>query len=166
MARPGGNYTGMSGLDLSMGPTYAHYEIDSEQTPFRIWMSSESDYALGNDDISPTLGVAFSDCNVAMQVLTTNIKGQAFNFSGTDEMLWAANGEDSYMMYHGTNRGRFSINWQSGEVKLLSAPPFEEGHDGQPTAAPVSDESSSLSPLSYWRNWMASLLLSIAVVAL
>jgi hypothetical protein len=141
LARPGGNYTGYSGLDLSLGANVHEYQIDPQQTPYRVWMSSESSIRS-----TMTAGVDLSpDCFTAMHVTASNIKGQAFNFSGTDDMLWAANGEDYFMMYHGANRGRFSIHWPTGKVTLLSAPPFEESVVTAPPAYEVSGSQRVLS---------------------
>jgi hypothetical protein len=45
-----------------------------------------------------------------------------FNLTGSDELLWAANGQDYFVGYHGNNRGRFAIHWPTGELTLMKAP--------------------------------------------
>ena len=139
-----------------MESSIAEYHIDPEKTTFRVWTSTES--SLFSENNATGGGSEAGDCYSAMHFFADNIKNQTFNFEGTDDMLWAANGEDSYMMYHGANRGRFKIDWATGEVTSLSNPPFsDEGHDGSPTAAP--EGAASASPRLMSLSWLAAVLI-------
>ncbi|GKY90491.1 hypothetical protein MPSEU_000022900 [Mayamaea pseudoterrestris] len=163
LARPGDNYTGYSGLDLSGGPNVHEFQIDSEQTPFRVWMTSESEIAAPSGSEFSSSIVNSSDCFTSMKIVTSSIKGQAFNSSGTDEMLWAANGQDYYMMYHGANRGRFSLHWPTGEVELLSKPPFSE--ESASTVPPSGEESGSQQSQLSVSGLVAAMLLGLVAIA-
>lgn len=124
-----GNYTGFSGLDLDLPPNIQEYQIHSTQTPFRYWQEPLPSVATravdtnGADD-----GIEFTECFTAMSFQRASIGKDTFNLTGKDEMLWAANGENSYVQYHGPkNRGRFAIVWKTGEVTFAgqALPPQE-----------------------------------------
>ena len=160
MAHPGGDYTGFSGLDLTMDGGIGEYHIDPEQTPFRVWMSTERSLTDGSSATTDG-GFDTDSCYSSMNFRTSSIQNQTFNLDGTDDLIWAANGQDYYMMYHGANRGRFSIDWTTGELTLLSTPPFsDDGHDGSPTAAP-GGESSWASPRLLSSSWLAVVLIGV-----
>lgn len=48
---------------------------------------------------------------------------------GTDELIWAGNGNDHFMGYHGKNRDRFTLNWMSGESYFGKLKVVEEEDD-------------------------------------
>jgi hypothetical protein len=117
-----------------MNRSVATYQIDLEMTPFRYWMPSEMDGDLTSYEVEST------DCYTALSFQASSIHGQPFNLTGSDELLWAANGEDYYVMYHGTNRGRFAIDWASG---LVTVPESSQGATDDDTLF-VSASSSLL----------------------
>ncbi|KAL7541117.1 hypothetical protein ACHAXR_010646 [Thalassiosira sp. AJA248-18] len=118
LAIPGGNYAMDSGLDASEDPSIGTYVISPEQTAFRHWQTP-----IETDETKTTLAsFETTDCFTAITFESDHINGKKFNFTGTDEMIWAGNGNDAYMGYHGYgNRKRFTIDWMNGDV--------HNGHD-------------------------------------
>ena len=118
MALPGGNYTAFSGLDLSLDHTVEEYVIDPEKTAFRHWMTPVS--ATSKRQLEGTGRASYevdsTECFTSLSFKTSAIHNMKFNLAGKDELIWAANGEDYYVAYHGTSRGRFAIDWPTGEV--------------------------------------------------
>jgi hypothetical protein len=128
MALPGGNYTAFSGLDLSLDPTIEEYIIDPENTAFRHWMTPVTATSKRQlHEAGPaSYEVDSTDCFTSLFFEMSSIHNTKFNLDGSDDLIWAANGEDYYVAYHGNSRGRFTIDWPTGAVtgaaKELSAP--------------------------------------------
>lgn len=127
MALPGGNYSAYSGLDLDMPSSVEMHEIHPKMTPFRYWMtpavSTKSDEDIG------AFGIEDNDCFTAMSFKQSSIGKYTFNLTGSDELIWAANGQDYFVQYHGPEaRGRFAIHWPTGEVKMADHE-HEDGDD-------------------------------------
>jgi hypothetical protein len=125
MAQPGGNYTAASGLDLNLDPTVEEYVIDPEDSAFRHWMTPVTSVSRKQQDSATGLSsyeVDSSDCFTSLYFDTASIHNMEFNLTGSDELLWAANGQDYFVGYHGNNRGRFAIHWPTGELTLMKAP--------------------------------------------
>ena len=125
MALPGGNYSAFSGLDLSLDPTIEEYVIDPNQTAFRHWMSpvtSTSKRQDGETGLS-SYKVDSTDCFTSLSFKTSSIHNINFNLTGSDELLWAANGQDYYAGYHGDSRGRFAIHWPTGVLTAAAEVP-------------------------------------------
>jgi hypothetical protein len=118
MAHPGGNYTPFSGLDLTLDPTVEEYVIDPVETSFRHWMTPVT--AISKRQMDETGRASYevdsTDCFTSLSFKTSSIHNKNFNLAGKDELLWAANGEDYYVAYHGSSRGRFAIDWATGDV--------------------------------------------------
>ena len=129
MALPGDKYSAVDGLDLTMDPTVQEYVIDPNKakSAFRHWMTPVSSI---ERDIS-TYAVESTDCFTAITFKTDSIDDKMFNLTGSDELLWAANAVDFYAGYHGPTRGRFAINWATGEGTLDGeVPPGETETSG------------------------------------
>lgn len=74
-----------------------------------------------------------------MSFETSSIGKYTFNLQGKDELLWAANGKDAYVEWHGpAARGRFAIDWPTGKLTFHD----HNGHDHG------SQDHSSASSLS------------------
>jgi hypothetical protein len=159
MALPGGNYSAYSGLDLNMTPTVAEYVIHPKESSFRFWSTPVTD----GDDIavaqrstgSDMYDVESTECFTALTFQTPAINSKAFNLTGSDELLWAANGNDFYVGYHGMHRGRFSIDWPSGEVHIHNHS-HEEGGDSGHNETGTSSAAITLSMT--WTMWVAAMV--------
>ena len=64
-----------------------------------------------------------TECFTAVTFEGGSIAPQSLQLDGTDEMLWAANNVDSFMQYHGVNRGRFAVNWATAATVPTQSPP-------------------------------------------
>ena len=131
MALPGDNYTAFSGLDLDLEPLVAEYEIHPTESTFRIWGTPLETTNEGTYETEAT------ECYTAMTFQTAKIGNYTFNLEGKDELLWAANGETTFVTYHGEARARFAIDWTTGEVTLPTPTVEEEPVDD--TAADHDD---------------------------
>jgi len=109
MALAGGNYSAQTGLNMSLPGTVHEYQIDSSQTTFRLWNKPLSDNLLNK-----SAAIEANDCFTAITFQTEAIAGKPFNVSGVDSLIWAANGQDTFVAYHGSNRGRFAVEWKTG----------------------------------------------------
>ena len=133
MAFPGGNYSAVTGLDLEMDPMIDEYIIDVNESSFRYW---QSPYATAIRALSGgSAEVEVTECYSSLLFNATSISGQPLNVTGTDDLIWAANGVDYFAGYHGRNRARFVVDWVggTGRVVLQEEPPV-------PAAAPKSDD--------------------------
>ncbi len=119
LAIPGGDYSPVTGLDISKEPSVQTYKIDPDSTAFRHWQTAVAD-SVATFETTP--------CFTALSFETDNINGKAFNTTGGDEIIWAANGADHFMGYHGRNRGRYTIEWSTGKVSQKGSNDSED-HD-------------------------------------
>jgi len=139
MALPGGNYSAYSGLDLDMPGSVNMYEIHPEMTSFRFWMTPT--VSTKSDEDTEAFGIEENDCFTAMSFKQSSIGKYTFNLTGSDELIWAANGQDYFVQYHGPeSRGRFSIHWPTGEVKMANQEneEEEEGNDDHEDGPEIS----------------------------
>jgi hypothetical protein len=129
MALPGGDYSAVTGLNLSLGPEVKEYHIGME-TAFRHWFKPVK--SLGSSAYS----VNVTDCFVSLLFKVDSINGIPFNVTGTNSMIWAANPTDYFAGYHGNvTRSRIVLDWSNGT--------------GYPFIIPaVGGDSSSDAPLS------------------
>eukprot|EP00585_Thalassiosira_rotula_P012196 CAMPEP_0196141868 /NCGR_PEP_ID=MMETSP0910-20130528/10682_1 /TAXON_ID=49265 /ORGANISM="Thalassiosira rotula, Strain GSO102" /LENGTH=734 /DNA_ID=CAMNT_0041403097 /DNA_START=133 /DNA_END=2337 /DNA_ORIENTATION=+ len=119
MAKPGGNYSPVTGLDLGVEPSTGTYKIDENGSSHRHWSTpidteetrtTVSDYEVHNDG-----------CFTALTFESDHINGQKFNVEGIDDMIWAGNGLDHFVGHHGRGgRARFTVDWKSGEMTYLT----------------------------------------------
>mmetsp|Transcript_29792 Transcript_29792/g.63199 ORF Transcript_29792/g.63199 Transcript_29792/m.63199 type:complete len:708 (-) Transcript_29792:104-2227(-) len=114
LSMPGGNYSAVTGLDLSVDGSAATYKIHPKDTAFRHWMTP-----IETDETKTTMAdFETTDCFTAMTFESDHINGQKFNVDGSDEMIWAGNSDDHFMGYHGrTHRARFTLDWNSGGAR-------------------------------------------------
>ena len=126
MALPGTDYTAANGLtvsDDSDSTTVAQYVIDMSKAAFRHW-SSPIEGSNGIRDVArseeastePYYHVEHDDCFTALDFRVSSIIDVPFNTTGSDDLIWAANGEDYFVGYHGSYRGRFQVDWQTGDA--------------------------------------------------
>jgi len=114
VAMNGGNYTPSFGFDMSMDPTFNEHVI-GDSTPFRLWNTPIP----SSDMLESTVNVDNDECFVSLSFQTGSFAGKPLNISGEDKVIWAANGKDSFMQYHGHDlRGVFNVHWNDGTVKL------------------------------------------------
>ncbi|KAI2488621.1 hypothetical protein MHU86_25675 [Fragilaria crotonensis] len=114
MALPGGNYNAADGLDLTVGSNVNEYHIDPFKTAFRHWSTPVTSETRSVS--TKQYAVEVNDCFTAITFKTDNINNIKFNVTGSDELLWAANGADYYAGYHGANRFRFAIDWTTSNA--------------------------------------------------
>jgi hypothetical protein len=115
MALPGGDYSPVTGLNLSLSPEVKEYHIGME-TAFRHWFQPVK--SLGRSAYS----VNVTDCFVSLLFKVDSINGLPFNVSGTNSMIWAANHNDYFAGYHGNiTRSRIVLDWSAGTGYLFSA---------------------------------------------
>ena len=135
MGRPFGGdaaYSAKDGLDLSQGPSVDVYHIHPDASAFRHWDTPVTD----TQPVTETAADG-SECFSSLQFETEGISGIPFNFEGSDTMIWAMNGVDAYMGYHGgASRGFVDITWATGASKV-----FVEGSSPPPPQPPVSQET-------------------------
>ena len=115
---PGGNYSAVTGLDLSVGSNIGAYVIDDKDSAFRHWVDTGS----AADGASHE----HTDCFTALTFESDHISGQKFNLEeGSDEIIWAGNSNDYYVGYHSSeSRARLTVNWLTGNVDFfISKPP-------------------------------------------
>jgi hypothetical protein len=142
LAMNGGNYTASEGLDLSLGPQVNEFIISAKKgaLPFRFWQTpfedeEESDEGGGGGSTTTTsrgaghrdlheLNVQTSEngCYTSLMFQVEDIGGQYLNLTGTDTFMWSANDVDTYMQYHGSNRGLFTITWSEIMPSAAAAP--------------------------------------------
>jgi hypothetical protein len=84
MGLPGGNYSAVTGIALSMETKVEEYVIDPDESAFRHW----------SDAIEPAEGSEYAiistGCFTALTFKTSQINGIEFNISGEDALPWAA----------------------------------------------------------------------------
>ena len=108
MAMPGGNFSAATGLDIDEGSSVKSFVIDPTNSAFRHWQKPF--------DTNPNAQVVSSECFTELIFDEDHINGIAFNLAGTDQMIWAGNGVDYFVGYHGMNRARFTVEWSTGEA--------------------------------------------------
>jgi len=92
LAKPGDNYSAATGLDLTMEPNVGQYMVDPKESSFRYWQDPVVSMSMRND--MDAYNVTFNDCYTALTFKTATINDKAFNLTGTDEVIWAANAVD------------------------------------------------------------------------
>ena len=121
-AQPGTWLGARDGLNLTAGAQVDEYFIAS--TAFRQWEGPFARAAAGVAGYLQTTSVETNDCFTAVEFNASGIHGTPFNLDGTDELIWAANGEDRYNGYHGrAYRGMMIVNWGSGAQTFVMPPP-------------------------------------------
>lgn len=119
MATPSDTYSPVTGFDLEQSAAVEEYIIDPTDKAFRHWMSPVTTMARSVPVSTPsTYGVEETECFTAMSFNTPGIFNTTFNVSGTDRMIWGANGWDMFAGYHGTSRGVIEVEWATGKVTL------------------------------------------------
>jgi len=156
-AIPGGNFSAKDGLDLTMDTTALEYRIDMELSAFRHWSQPLHDGLLPGN---ATYSVASNECFTALHFQTYRIDNQTFKMDGWDDLIWAANGEDYFVAYHGReHRARFEVDWVQGIGRFpTSAPTFA------PTPSPDSSSSkisSLVVTLSYLISFAAAVMILV-----
>lgn len=157
LMKPGGNYSPVSGLDLSVGPNVGAYVIDDKDSAFRHWVGTEMAVEGANHE--------HTDCFTALTFESDSISGQMFNLEGTDEMIWAGNSNDYYVGYHSRNsRARLTIDWSTGEVEFFSSKPaWETAVDAAGEDTKEDDSSSPIFAFDVFSG-LATIIISIIML--
>ncbi|CAB9498323.1 expressed unknown protein [Seminavis robusta] len=130
-ATPSEMYSPVTGFNYSYDPLVADYIIHDTDKAFRWWQTPVA----GGTDVSGELtstvarsaaavsdtasyGIVETDCYTAMTFFTAGIYNTTFNTTGTDKLIWGANGEDMFAGYHGMSRGVIEVDWKGGTVTL------------------------------------------------
>ena len=159
MAIPGGNYSAVTGFDLSINASVQEYEIseNAQQSSFRFWDTSSDGLVATTRHAGVVSSIEETDCFTSFSFLTEDINGVSFNITGVDELIWAANANDTFAGYH-PSRGRFSIDWRTSEAKLYVAPDAT-------TSAPATTTGSASSATKSVVSSLGAVLVMISVVA-
>lgn len=145
MALPfgGGEYSSETGLDLAKTGTIHEYLIDHQGSAFRHWStplnsssSQISSKSAGLKNIEYA-DVNATECFTSLIFETDRINDKLFNTSGSDEIIWAANGDDYFVGHHSRNRARFSVHWQTGKAAFYVAPQKDVEATPSPTPTPT-----------------------------
>mmetsp|Transcript_6265 Transcript_6265/g.9717 ORF Transcript_6265/g.9717 Transcript_6265/m.9717 type:complete len:724 (+) Transcript_6265:114-2285(+) len=139
LMKPGGEYSPVTGLDLSVGPNVGAYVIDDTDSAFRHWVDTESAVEKASHE--------HTDCFTALSFESDNISGQTFNLEGTtDDIIWAGNSNDYYVGYHSPfSRARLTINWLTGDVEFfVSKPAWGAEDDADVSEADPLDSPTKL----------------------
>jgi len=149
---PTATFTPQDGLQLGT-PTVDQYVIDEDASAFRHWSTPAARRQL------VAAGYETNECFTSMSFSTDEISGWKLNLSGTDSLIWGANGADSFVGYHGRpNRGKLTVDWALGtshdegtghvhDDHHASKPPMPSPispHQSPPPSAPLA--SASLPP--------------------
>ena len=124
VATRGDDFSARTGLDLSLPNAVHEYIIDPVATSFRVWGASPySADAMESSTRNVDGGrrrrrrqlqefaVVTDECYTILTFTTDKIADRALNLKGSDTFMWAANNEDYFMQYHGSNRGTFVVDW-------------------------------------------------------
>jgi hypothetical protein len=65
-----------------------------------------------------TADIESTECFTALTFESNGIHDIGFNSSGTDTLLWAANGVDYFAGYHQHNRAVFTVEWSTGKASF------------------------------------------------
>ena len=128
MANPSDTYTAVDGFDFSKNATIAEFVISHSASSFRHWKEPVTD---SSSSIATELGIDDDECFTSFSFQADGINSQAFNLSGSDVMIWGANGMDKYAGYHLGNRAKFNINWSTGVASII-VPPQEPENPEEP----------------------------------
>ena len=150
MATPSETYDAATGFDFSGEPVVEEYIIDAHDKAFRHWMTPVTATARAASAID-SYQVQETDCFTAMTFNSPGIFNTTFNISGTDSLIWGANGEDKFAGYHGQSRGVITVEWATGKVTLdekreaikANQTDSHEGHDHHNEAKPLEDSAAS-----------------------
>ena len=130
---PGGGHNGMDGAQIVMatpgpaetysakfglntvnsGPEVAEYTIndDGRGAAFRLWNTPHPTSSISE------ASVTVDGCFSSMSFSTAVISGKPLNLAGSDDMIWAFNGADTFVGYHSReNRGKIKIDWAAATL--------------------------------------------------
>ena len=108
MAYPDSEYTAKEGLATPKADGIVkEHLIDPNGSSFRHWKDAI-------EGSNPNAATNFDGCFTELTYEMDNINGVKFNTTGSDVMMWAGNGNDHFMGYHGRNRARFTVEWSTG----------------------------------------------------
>jgi hypothetical protein len=146
MGKASSVYNATHGFDFDFDPVVEEHVIGTE-TAYRHWQSpvttslsrqSETLVTVVSDPSSYVVEDVF--CFTSISFRTAGIFNRTFNISGTDRMIWSANGEDMFAGYHGTSRGIVLVEWSEGVVTLELK--HEEGHQDENNEEDHEDDES------------------------
>mmetsp|Transcript_48457 Transcript_48457/g.73207 ORF Transcript_48457/g.73207 Transcript_48457/m.73207 type:complete len:659 (-) Transcript_48457:105-2081(-) len=159
MALPGGDYSAVTGLDLSLEPNINEYVISHTASAFRHWKEPVSGANTSSYEIE-----VVENCFTAIKFKTSEINGIPFDLNGKNDLIWSGNNQDYYAGYHGYgNRGIFVVDFSSGEAYMKSDEgQHQDGNNqgGEDVASKTSDASSMFS------SWSTTSLLAIICISL
>lgn len=143
MATPSDSYSPVTGFDLTGEPAVEEYVLDATDKAFRHWMTPVTATARAAGSVD-SYQVQETDCFTVMTFNTPGIFNTTFNVTGTDELIWGANGEDIFAGYHGQSRGVITVEWATGKVTLDEK---REALRAEMTGDNEGDDPSKASPL-------------------
>jgi hypothetical protein len=157
LAIPGGNYTPKYGVDLKLEPEVHEYITSLNQTAFRHWSipydhdedehsdggnatatSRSSGRLLHGNESHYRVATESGDCYTALYFELKSIAGQDINMMGKDTFIWAANRNDTYVGYHGKDRGNFTIEWMAKNGGYVEAKDTTNTTTGTKTSGSAS----------------------------
>eukprot|EP00585_Thalassiosira_rotula_P004142 CAMPEP_0196143652 /NCGR_PEP_ID=MMETSP0910-20130528/13644_1 /TAXON_ID=49265 /ORGANISM="Thalassiosira rotula, Strain GSO102" /LENGTH=716 /DNA_ID=CAMNT_0041405137 /DNA_START=82 /DNA_END=2232 /DNA_ORIENTATION=+ len=114
MAKVSAEYSARYGFNFDVDPA-VHLHWIGDDLSLRHWQEPLEDWgASGKGEHE----IVEEDCFTALKFKTVGIHDRPFNITGTDRLIWAANGEDMFAGYHGLSRAVFTVNWMTGEQEV------------------------------------------------
>jgi hypothetical protein len=140
LAMRAGGYTPKYGFNFTMDPEVHEYITSIDQTSFRHWSTPYSDEDGDHDGNGTTaterrsggralhggenhylVSTQHNGCFTSLIFHGETISGRAFNLKGSDTLIWAADSVDSFMQYHGGERGNFTVDWTADSASTKNS---------------------------------------------
>jgi len=174
LAKPGGNYSAVTGLDLSLGTDIGYYHVHDVESAFRHWQNDSSGVVSiakvrSTSDEDAKLELIEEDCFTALVFEVSSFYGQALDFTGINKFVWAANEMDYYVGYHGAYRGKIDIDF-TGAGSSIAAEEDDnneekESENAKDEAPAVKNDEGNVAAVSSPASAVSALLVG-AVLAL
>ncbi len=143
LALPGNEYTAKDGLNMNGEHNIGEYQISNAGSSFRHWQTP-SPRASSDFDAQ----VEYDGCFTSISYNLDNIKGEAFNITGRDHLLWAGNSMDTYVGYHLKHRAIFTVEWTEGKAYFGREEELAEEEKDDPASGATSMSVATIAALT------------------
>jgi len=113
MAKASAEYSARYGFNFNVEPA-VHLHWIGDALSFRHWQEPLEDWGATGEGQHE---IVEEDCFTALKFRASGIHDRPFNLTGTDRLMWAANGEDMFGGYHGLTRAVFTVDWAEGGLE-------------------------------------------------
>jgi hypothetical protein len=107
-----------------------------------------------NHTATGVYSVNATDCFTSLASDTGAIYGRPLNLTGTDDMCWATNGQDTYMTFHGPTKGKFQIDWMQGNATYLAAVDPDAASNGGANGASTMSAAAAMTYSTIGLAWL------------